>query len=243
MGGRSRLSAGLSPAASNGPGSFDRMGRRKIPGPLSIRAIAFAEVVSGATGAAGPTKNAMSLTTAPEDAVAQAFAIAAEPWPSRGVPRNPGGWITTTAGNRAIDRLRRESTHVDRHLAAHRLGCGPVCGPVCGARQSRGMDIFRILDREVVGASAFVLPNWWTWDPPLAGHASASAMAATARAMAVDSDAAVDALLSVTDHTELADCIIVSATVGLVRSRCRRGLIPPQELWPRSRSRLRDSAR
>jgi len=37
------------------------------------------------------------------------------------VPPNPGGWITTTARNRAIDRLRRESTRDDRHLAAHRL--------------------------------------------------------------------------------------------------------------------------
>ena len=29
-------------------------------------------------------------------------------WPERGVPQNPGAWITTTARNRAIDRLRRE---------------------------------------------------------------------------------------------------------------------------------------
>ena len=56
-----------------------------------------------------------------EDAVAEAFAIAAAQWPARGVPPNPGGWITTTARNRAIDRLRRESTRTDRHLAAHRL--------------------------------------------------------------------------------------------------------------------------
>jgi RNA polymerase sigma-70 factor (ECF subfamily) len=56
-----------------------------------------------------------------EDAVAEAFAIAAERWPVTGVPPNPGGWITTTARNRAIDRLRRESTRTDRHLAAHRL--------------------------------------------------------------------------------------------------------------------------
>ena len=45
-----------------------------------------------------------------EDAVAEAFAIAAERWPVDGMPPNPGGWITTTARNRAIDRLRREST-------------------------------------------------------------------------------------------------------------------------------------
>jgi RNA polymerase sigma-70 factor, ECF subfamily len=56
-----------------------------------------------------------------EDAVADAFAVAAERWSESGVPPNPGGWITTTARNRAIDRLRRESIRDDRHLAAHRL--------------------------------------------------------------------------------------------------------------------------
>jgi RNA polymerase sigma-70 factor, ECF subfamily len=29
-------------------------------------------------------------------------------WPDRGIPENPGAWITTTARNKAIDRLRRE---------------------------------------------------------------------------------------------------------------------------------------
>ena len=44
-----------------------------------------------------------------EDAVQEAFAVAQQRWPSAGLPPNPGGWITTTARNRAIDRLRRES--------------------------------------------------------------------------------------------------------------------------------------
>jgi RNA polymerase sigma-70 factor (ECF subfamily) len=44
-----------------------------------------------------------------EDAVQEAFAVALRRWPSDGLPPNPGGWITTTARNRAIDRLRRES--------------------------------------------------------------------------------------------------------------------------------------
>jgi RNA polymerase sigma-70 factor (ECF subfamily) len=61
-----------------------------------------------------------------EEAVAEAFAIAAERWPTQGVPPNPGGWITTTARNRAIDRLRRESTRTDRHLVALRLGADDV---------------------------------------------------------------------------------------------------------------------
>ena len=42
-----------------------------------------------------------------EEAVQEAFVGALETWPSRGVPANPGAWITTTARNRAIDRLRR----------------------------------------------------------------------------------------------------------------------------------------
>ena len=56
-----------------------------------------------------------------EDAVAEAFAIAVGKWPETGVPPNPGGWITTTARNRAIDRLRRGATRNERHLAAHGL--------------------------------------------------------------------------------------------------------------------------
>jgi RNA polymerase sigma-70 factor (ECF subfamily) len=44
-----------------------------------------------------------------EDAVQEAFAVALRRWPGDGLPPNPGGWITTTARNRAIDRLRREA--------------------------------------------------------------------------------------------------------------------------------------
>jgi RNA polymerase sigma-70 factor (ECF subfamily) len=42
-----------------------------------------------------------------EEAVQDAFISALETWSERGVPENPGAWITTTARNRAIDRLRR----------------------------------------------------------------------------------------------------------------------------------------
>jgi RNA polymerase sigma-70 factor (ECF subfamily) len=44
-----------------------------------------------------------------EDAVQDAFAVALREWASTGLPPNSGGWITTTARNLAIDRLRRES--------------------------------------------------------------------------------------------------------------------------------------
>jgi len=56
-----------------------------------------------------------------EEAVQEAFLVATQRWPETGLPPNPGGWILTTARNRAIDRVRRESTRHDRHVAAHRL--------------------------------------------------------------------------------------------------------------------------
>lgn len=56
-----------------------------------------------------------------EDAVADAFALAAKRWSADGVPPNPGGWITTTARNRAIDHLRREATRPQRQMAAEVL--------------------------------------------------------------------------------------------------------------------------
>jgi RNA polymerase sigma-70 factor, ECF subfamily len=56
-----------------------------------------------------------------EDAVADAFAVAADRWTVDGVPPNPGGWITTTARNRAIDGLRRESLRGAREREAMTL--------------------------------------------------------------------------------------------------------------------------
>ena len=49
-----------------------------------------------------------------EEAVQEAFAIATERWVVTGVPPNPGGWIVTTARNKALDRLRRESSRAGR---------------------------------------------------------------------------------------------------------------------------------
>jgi RNA polymerase sigma-70 factor, ECF subfamily len=45
-----------------------------------------------------------------EEAVQEAFAVAAERWPRDGTPANPAAWLVTTARNRAIDRIRREKT-------------------------------------------------------------------------------------------------------------------------------------
>jgi RNA polymerase sigma-70 factor (ECF subfamily) len=56
-----------------------------------------------------------------EDAVQEAFALACERWPQTGLPPSPAGWIITTARNRAIDRLRRESSRPERHRQAEWL--------------------------------------------------------------------------------------------------------------------------
>jgi len=45
-----------------------------------------------------------------EEAVQEAFADALERWPRDGTPDNPGAWITRTARNKAIDRIRRQRT-------------------------------------------------------------------------------------------------------------------------------------
>ena len=45
-----------------------------------------------------------------EEAAQEAFALAAERWPRDGPPESPRAWLTTTARNRAIDRIRRDRT-------------------------------------------------------------------------------------------------------------------------------------
>jgi len=53
-----------------------------------------------------------------EEAVQDAFTVAAQRWPTQGLPASPAGWIITAARRRAIDRLRREATREDRSAQA-----------------------------------------------------------------------------------------------------------------------------
>ena len=53
-----------------------------------------------------------------EESVQEAFVVATQRWPETGLPPNPGAWITVTARNRALDRLRRESTRAHREQRA-----------------------------------------------------------------------------------------------------------------------------
>jgi RNA polymerase sigma-70 factor, ECF subfamily len=56
-----------------------------------------------------------------EEAAAEAFATAVERWPADGVPPNPGGWLTTTARRKALDRIRRENKRDDKQKQAQMM--------------------------------------------------------------------------------------------------------------------------
>lgn len=53
-----------------------------------------------------------------EEAVQEAFAVAAERWPAEGLPEQPGAWIITTARRRAVDRFRREAARGEKEAQA-----------------------------------------------------------------------------------------------------------------------------
>jgi RNA polymerase sigma-70 factor (ECF subfamily) len=57
-----------------------------------------------------------------EECAQDAFAQALQKWPESGVPDQPLAWLTTTARNRAVDRMRRASTEAAklREVAAMR---------------------------------------------------------------------------------------------------------------------------
>jgi RNA polymerase sigma-70 factor (ECF subfamily) len=64
-----------------------------------------------------------------EDAVQEAFVKAVARWPIEGVPANPAGWITLTARNSAIDRLRRDRRYTEKLRELERLGGGDAAAP------------------------------------------------------------------------------------------------------------------
>ena len=60
-----------------------------------------------------------------EDSAAEAFAIAAQRWRGDGVPRRPGAWLSTTARNAAVDRMRRRAAE---QRALYRVAGDPTTG-------------------------------------------------------------------------------------------------------------------
>ncbi len=62
-----------------------------------------------------------------EECAAQAFTEALTAWTRDGVPERPGAWLTTVAGNRALDRLRRakRGTELLEQIGRDPLGGAP----------------------------------------------------------------------------------------------------------------------
>ncbi len=71
-----------------------------------------------------------------EDALQDAVTRALEVWPDRGIPNNPGAWLTTTARNKAIDRLRRDATFLEKEVEIRsRLAAGRSLVPSPGEEE------------------------------------------------------------------------------------------------------------
>ncbi|TNC23217.1 RNA polymerase sigma factor [Amycolatopsis alkalitolerans] len=70
-----------------------------------------------------------------EEALADAYAIAAAKWCEGGVPEHPAAWLLTTARNRAIDRIR-SARRLGARLAdlAEEPAVPPAAGPVLDDR-------------------------------------------------------------------------------------------------------------
>ena len=69
-------------------------------------------------GASPPWSASSATSTSPKRRSRRRSSSRASGGRPTGLPPNPGGWITTTARNRAIDRLRREASRDDRHAQA-----------------------------------------------------------------------------------------------------------------------------
>ncbi|WP_051808374.1 RNA polymerase sigma factor [Actinoplanes subtropicus] len=84
-----------------------------------------------------------------EEAVQEAFVAAVRRWPEGGIPPSPAGWIITTARNRAIDRLRRESARPGVEAAfgssAIESGVSGSDGPDVSDTTEWGDDMLRLI--------------------------------------------------------------------------------------------------
>lgn len=80
------------------PGAHDEATRRAIEAVWRIEAAKVIAVVARMVRDVGLA----------EDLAQDALVAALEHWPESGVPANPGAWLTATAKNRALDRLRHE---------------------------------------------------------------------------------------------------------------------------------------
>lgn len=85
-----------------------------------------------------------------EDALADAFTMALERWPSAGVPENPEGWLVTVARNRQRDVWKSAASH--RNVPLDTDGSEAMPGPTVNSddlADLADLDPFRIPDRRL----------------------------------------------------------------------------------------------
>jgi RNA polymerase sigma-70 factor, ECF subfamily len=90
-------------------------GERPASDPHRAVAVAFREQSGQVVATLARVFRSLDLA---EDAVQEAFETAMRVWPDRGMPDNPAAWITTTARNKALDRVRREARRPDLEASA-----------------------------------------------------------------------------------------------------------------------------
>lgn len=93
--------------------------------PSSETGVRDAVAAAGAESFARVVATLIRVTgdwTLAEDCAQEALTRALERWPHDGVPKNPGGWLTTVARNQALDRLRRASVEREKLAQVAVLG-------------------------------------------------------------------------------------------------------------------------
>jgi RNA polymerase sigma-70 factor (ECF subfamily) len=80
-----------------------------------------------------------------EECVQDAFVAALTSWTQRGIPANPGAWLTATARRRALDALRRDQTL--RRKLPLLVGTDPATSdPLEGEREGEEADVSQLRD-------------------------------------------------------------------------------------------------
>jgi RNA polymerase sigma-70 factor (ECF subfamily) len=80
-----------------------------------------------------------------EECVQDAFVAALTSWTQRGIPANPGAWLTATARRRALDSLRRDQTL--RRKLPLLVGTDPAASdPLDGAGEGEEADVSQLPD-------------------------------------------------------------------------------------------------
>lgn len=142
------VSAPRAPEPSGGPGAPGGLGPAGNPAVSAQIEQAFRQEYGRAVAV---LTRILGSIDAAEDAVQEAFAVAVQRWPETGRPPSPAGWIITTARNRAVDRLRRESGREHKQREAAWLqethapaGAGPEDQVIAGLSGEASVDDDRL---------------------------------------------------------------------------------------------------